>query len=96
MKLRKQRTKTVSSLLLLGCLSFVDSVAADTNSIKLGIMQVTSAGSDRGIAPSGRAMLLTKNDGSSSAYTLVIGLEPYTSYGSHVHNLPCSLGGGGH
>ena len=98
MKHRKQRTKTVSSLLLLGCLSFVDAVAADTksNSIKLGIMQVTTAGSDRGITPSGRAMLLTNNDGSSSAYTQVIGLEPFTSYGSHVHNLPCSLGGGGH
>ena len=84
-------------LLSLATLSFAGNVSAhDDGIVNLGSMQATTLGQERGLAVSGRVMILRRNNGTTSAYTQVLGLAPLTSYGAHVHNLPCDLGGGGH
>ena len=64
--------------------------------VSLGVFQSTQAANERGYDLSGRAMILRGRDGSTQAYAHVLGLTANQSYGTHVHNLPCDLGGGGH
>jgi len=64
--------------------------------VSLGVFQSTSTGSERGFDLSGRAMLLRENSGKTEAFAHVLGLTPNYSFATHVHNLPCELGGGGH
>lgn len=64
--------------------------------IHQGFFVTTALGADRGFDITGRLMLIRRGDGTTEAYTQVLGLDPLTTYASHVHNLPCSLGGGGH
>ncbi|NOY72996.1 MAG: hypothetical protein GXP14_11580 [Gammaproteobacteria bacterium] len=64
--------------------------------INLGAVQATPLANERGMSVSGRAMIIRHSDGKTTAYTQVLGLATTTSYGVHVHDLPCKLGGGGH
>jgi len=79
-------------------LLYTNSAQADeSGSIKMGSVMPTALGIERGLLSSGRVMLVTNDDDSSSeAYAQVVGLSSASSYGAHVHNLPCNLGGGGH
>lgn len=63
-----------------------------------GRFSTTSTGLARGFNITGQAVMVRSD--TDGGRTLVIsvarGLEPGTTYGSHVHNAPCSTGGGGH
>ena len=80
------------SLAVLSSAAFAGSAAE----ISTGNFAVTDTGKERGYAIDGRAMLVKNTLGSTEVYAQVLGLTPGASYGSHLHNLPCDLGGGGH
>ena len=61
----------------------------------MGHFRVTEIGVDRGYKITGVAMIV-RGSSSTQVYTQVCGLDPNLSYGSHVHDLPATLGGGGH
>jgi hypothetical protein len=61
----------------------------------MGHFAVTDTGVDRGFRISGVAMLV-RSGNATQVYSQVCGLDPSTTYGSHVHDLPTALGGGGH
>jgi Cu-Zn family superoxide dismutase len=72
--------------------------AGSAAQVTRGRFQTTSTGSARGFDISGEAVMVRSD--TAGGRTLVVsvarGLEPGTTYGSHVHNAPCSTGGGGH
>ncbi len=64
-----------------------------------GRFQTTSTGTGRGFVITGQAMMVRSDTGGGRTLVVSVarGLEPGTTYGSHVHNAPCSpTGGGGH
>jgi hypothetical protein len=65
--------------------------------VNLGNFSTTAVGKIMGKVISGRAMIVrdTKN-GMTKAYVHVEGLAPNTTYATHVHDLPCDMGGGAH
>jgi Cu-Zn family superoxide dismutase len=63
-----------------------------------GRFQTTTTGVERGFDITGRAVMVRSDSGGGRTLVVSVarGLEPGTTYGSHVHNAPCSTGGGGH
>jgi Cu-Zn family superoxide dismutase len=63
-----------------------------------GRFQTTTIGAERGFDITGRATMVRSDTGGGRTLVVSVarGLEPGTTYGSHVHNAPCSAGGGGH
>jgi Cu-Zn family superoxide dismutase len=73
--------------------------AGSAAEITRGRFQTTSTGADLGFDITGRAVMVRSDTGGGRTLVVSIayGLEPGTTYGSHVHNAPCSVnGGGGH
>jgi superoxide dismutase, Cu-Zn family len=72
--------------------------AGNAAQVTHGRFQTTSTGLARGFHITGEAVMVRSD--TDGGRTLVVsvarGLEPGTTYGSHVHNAPCSTGGGGH
>lgn len=68
--------------------------AADHQNLH-GTFAETAAGAGLGYDIHGSAKL-TVHAGSTVATVNVAGLDPQKHYGSHLHNQPCSTGGGGH
>jgi hypothetical protein len=63
-----------------------------------GRFQTTSIGVEKGFNITGRAVMVRSDTGGGRTIVVSVasGLVPGTTYGSHVHNAPCSTGGGGH
>ena len=73
--------------------------AGSAAQVTRGRFQTTSAGLARGYDITGHAVMVRSDTGGGRTLVVSVarGLEPGTTYGSHVHNAPCSLnGGGGH
>lgn len=87
------------SLLVAGALvgAINHQVAEADSGLKLtyGTFETTQTGIDRDYTITGTA-LMVRSATDTQVWTQVIGLNGDTSYGSHVHDLPCALGGGGH
>jgi hypothetical protein len=62
-----------------------------------GEFETTDAGRGLGYDITGTALMVRSSSG-TKVWTQVVGvgLNANSTYGSHVHNLPCALGGGGH
>lgn len=63
-----------------------------------GRFRATALGEERGHDVRGGAVMI-RNDadgGRTIVVSVVRGLDPDTTYGSHVHDAPCAAGGGGH
>jgi hypothetical protein len=88
--------------LVLGAVMFTTAASATSKKtagdvVTTGFFVTTETGSDRGFDIGGRGMLVRRGSGITDAYSQVLGLEANTSYGSHVHDLPCDVSaGGGH
>lgn len=74
---------------------FVYAESDKINLYRSGFISSTSDGLMRNIHIDGR-LLLTRDSASTKVEVHVTGLEPNQQYMSHVHNLPCALGGGAH
>ena len=64
-----------------------------------GRFDTTQAGMDAGYDISGVAVMVRRpvgTDGKTSVRVFVRGLEPNTTYSTHVHNGTCASGGGSH
>ena len=63
-----------------------------------GRFDTTQAGQGRDFDIRGHAVMIRTDveGGRTVVVSVARGLEPNTTYGSHVHNAPCSTGGGGH
>ena len=68
--------------------------AADHQNLH-GTFSETAAGAALGYDIAGSAKLTVSTD-ATTAKVSVSGLDPAKRYGSHLHNRPCSEGGGGH
>ncbi|MCM2280613.1 MAG: hypothetical protein NDI61_02065 [Bdellovibrionaceae bacterium] len=64
--------------------------------IQMGLLRATSAGATAGLPIEGRMMFVRDSKTGSRVYVQAIGLSATGTYMSHVHDQPCSLGGGGH
>ncbi|GEM_PF-3676653 len=93
----KNRNRVFKSLLLSQILTlFAPSQSHADNRVNSGVFMTTAAGTAAGYAISGTAFMARSGDSVTFVTTHVKGLKPNVKYGSHVHNLPCSMGGGGH
>jgi hypothetical protein len=63
-----------------------------------GRFDTTQKGQVRGYDIRGHAVMIRTDveGGRTVVVSVARGLEPNTTYGSHVHDAPCSTGGGGH
>jgi hypothetical protein len=68
-------------------LAFVPSALAGGAVVTRGDIQAFATGS--GLPISGRAQMVRTADGKTTVSVHVEGLAPDTTYGSHVHQLPC-------
>jgi hypothetical protein len=66
----------------------------DRPSRKFGTFTTLPAGTDMGLSIGGFARI-TRSLGGTEVRALVFGLGPRTTYGAHLHNLPCSTMEGG-
>ncbi len=69
---------------------------AKTASVTRGKFLTTAVGLSRGFDIDGDVLLLRQASGATFVRSIATGLKPFETYPSHVHNLPCRLGGGGH
>jgi hypothetical protein len=69
--------------------------AAAPHTIRTGTFRETVAGHDLGYNIAGAAKM-TVGATATTVTVNVSGLDPAKDYGSHLHNQPCSAGGGGH
>lgn len=70
--------------------------AANGGQVTRGTFHTFSAGLTRGYAISGHAVMVRTGSEMTLVSVHVAGLAPDTTYPVHVHNAPCSTGGGGH
>ncbi len=73
-----------------------DATGAEVTTGRIG---TTAAGTAAGYDIKGVAVMVrlpVGDDGRTIVRVLVRGLDPTTSYGTHVHNASCASGGGGH
>jgi Cu-Zn family superoxide dismutase len=72
--------------------------AGSAAQVTRGSFQTTSTGLARGFDITGHAVMVRSDTGGGRTLVVSVarGLEPASTYGSHVHNAPCSTGGGGH
>ncbi len=72
--------------------------AGDASEVTRGRFESTALGAERGYDIRGGAVMIRTD--LHRGHTVVIshagGLDPGTTYPSHVHDAPCSTGGGGH
>lgn len=66
------------------------------NRVNSGAFMTTAAGTSAGYTITGTAVMARDGDSVTFITTHVMGLKPNVKYGSHVHNLPCSMGAGAH
>lgn len=64
--------------------------------VRVGELMTTDVGRTQGFDINGRATMNVRGTNSSDVYLFVTGLTPGTSFMSHIHNLPCAVGAGGH
>lgn len=71
--------------------------AADGAQVTSGQFQTYAAGPGRGYDISGQATMIRTADGKTIVQVQAWGLAANSTYGVHVHNLPCGVNnGGGH
>jgi hypothetical protein len=97
MKLAHWRRIVVSTGVCVGSLAvpFAAPVAGADHQSLHGIFRETAIGADLGYNISGSAKLRVETN-ATTADVNVAGLDPATTYGSHLHNGTCATGGGGH
>jgi hypothetical protein len=66
----------------------------DRSSKKVGVFRTLPAGDEMGLRIKGFAVI-TRSSRGTNLYGLAWGLLPRTTYGAHLHNLPCSENEGG-
>jgi len=93
--LRNLRMSMLLGVALAGAVSHQVAEADSGLRITYGTFETTQTGLDRDFVITGTA-LMVRSSTDTKVWTQVIGLDAGTSYGSHVHDLPCALGGGGH
>jgi hypothetical protein len=69
----------------------------DRSSKKVGVFRTLPDGAEMGLKIKGFAVI-TRSSRGTNVYALAWGLDPRTTYPSHLHNAPCSATppGGGH
>lgn len=78
-------------------LAFAFPTLASGGEVTIGNFNTYASGFDLGYDISGRAHMTRTADGQTIVSVHADGLLPNTSYGVHVHNLPCDVSnGGGH
>jgi hypothetical protein len=70
--------------------------SSESDFIAVGELKTTDAGTAAGELVTGRVVMVRDARGTTSTYVHAIGLPPSVSNMVHVHDQPCSLGGGGH
>ena len=88
----------LAATVVLGVTSASPVEAGSHAEVTRGRFDTTPAGEDRDFDIKGRAVMIRKDAGGGRTIVVSVarGLEPNTTYGSHVHNAPCATGGGGH
>jgi hypothetical protein len=94
----KRKQMILGSTLILAVLFLVVAVAsAGGAQVTSGPFQTYAAGPGRGYDISGQAVMVRTADGRTIVTVQAWGLAAGTTYGVHVHNLPCGINnGGGH
>ncbi len=64
--------------------------------VSYGELHATDLGIARGYEDIAGHATMVKNNNGTKVNLHITGLMPYLVYTAHVHNAPCSLGGGGH
>jgi hypothetical protein len=89
---------TLAATLVLSVTTSTSTEARSAPEVTHGRFETTETGEKRGFDIRGRAVMIRtdRKGGRTVVVSVARGLAPNTTYGSHVHNAPCSTGGGGH
>lgn len=89
----------LAATVVLGITATATPVEADNGAaVTRGHFETTESGADRGYDIGGHAVMIRTDTpgGRTVVVSVARGLTPNTTFGSHVHDAPCSTGGGGH